>query len=152
MRKRTLLLLIAVVPAIGMQFFRPVLNEGELYGKQHINQVIAVPADIESTLKVACYDCHSNHTSYPWYSKVQPAAWWLSDHVTEGKDELNFSVFAAYQPKRQRHKLEEIAEQVKAREMPLKSYELVHPVAVLSEEQIKTLADWALTARNKIQE
>lgn len=46
----------------------------------------------------ACYSCHSNQTEEPWYSKVAPISWALSDHVTSGRDKLNFSEFDRWQP------------------------------------------------------
>jgi len=152
MKPRSILLLSLLVLFIGIQFIRPARNEGEIYGPAHISKSLPVPENIETTLKAACYDCHSNRTVYPWYAGIQPAAWWLANHVEEGKEELNFSEFTAYSPKRQRHKLEEVAEMVREHEMPLKSYELLHPVAVLSAEQITELSNWAMQTRAQIKE
>lgn len=44
------------------------------------------------TLAVAaCYDCHSNEThTYKW-EDVAPLSWWITNHVKEGRDALNFS-------------------------------------------------------------
>ncbi len=39
----------------------------------------------------ACYDCHSNEVQTPWYGKVAPVSWWLTSHVNDGRDALNFS-------------------------------------------------------------
>jgi Haem-binding domain len=39
----------------------------------------------------ACYDCHSNQTRTPWYGKVAPISWWLTNHVDKGRAALNFS-------------------------------------------------------------
>jgi len=39
----------------------------------------------------ACYDCHSNQTKTPWYGKVAPISWWLTNHVDDGRAALNFS-------------------------------------------------------------
>jgi len=39
----------------------------------------------------ACYDCHSNRTKTPWYGKVAPISWWLTNHVDDGRAALNFS-------------------------------------------------------------
>jgi hypothetical protein len=108
-----------------------------------LSSVLAVPQDVAEVLKTSCYDCHSNTTHYPWYSHIQPIGWWLQHHVDEGKQELNFDVFASYRLRRQYHKLEEIAEQVKAAEMPLNSYTLVHGDAKLSAMQQNLLTSWA---------
>ena len=60
------------------------------------NDFIAVtqPSDeIVTILKDACYDCHSNNVTYPWYTNIAPFSWWIKDHVNDGRDELNFSEF-----------------------------------------------------------
>lgn len=52
---------------------------------------IAAPARIEALLIRACYDCHSNRTRWPWYSRVAPVSWLVARDVTLGRKELNFS-------------------------------------------------------------
>jgi Haem-binding domain len=39
----------------------------------------------------ACFDCHSNQTRTPWYGKIAPVSWWLTNHVKDGRAALNFS-------------------------------------------------------------
>jgi hypothetical protein len=63
--------------------------------------------------------------------------------VNEGKRELNFSEFAAYAPKRQHKKLEEVIDQVKKGEMPLDSYLWMHKDAKLSKDEKEALLVWA---------
>jgi hypothetical protein len=109
-----------------------------------------MPQNVQQILKTSCYDCHSNNTVYPWYSNIQPVAWWLKDHIDEGKRELNFSEFATYRIGRQYRKLEEINGEVKENKMPLESYTLIHSDAKLSDEQKLTLATWVTTLRDSI--
>ncbi len=109
----------------------------------HVSKIIPIPEPVEATLKVACYDCHSNYTRYPWYAEVQPVAAWLADHIEEGKSELNFSEFTKRRVAVQNHKLEEVIEMVREGEMPLGSYTWVHRDAILSAEQKQQLIDWA---------
>lgn len=82
---------------------------------------------------MSCYDCHSNNTVYPWYSKVQPAAWFLIDHIKEGKEELNFNEWSNYSVRRKKSKLRSIIKQIESGEMPMESYTLIHRDALLSE-------------------
>lgn len=79
-------------------------------------------------------------------------AWWLDDHIMEGKKELNFDAFGNYSLRRQYHKLEEVAEQVEHDEMPLKSYTILHGDAKLTEEQKQTLIDWSASARKQMEQ
>jgi Haem-binding domain len=104
-----------------------------------------VPAEVASILDVACNDCHTNKTEYPWYAKVQPVAGWLNHHVDEGKHHLNLSNFMNIKVAFQNHKLEEIVEQVEKKEMPLPSYTYLglHSGANLTDAQRTTLITWA---------
>ncbi len=84
------------------------------------------PENIQAILTSKCYDCHSQQVTYPWYSYVQPVGWFLQDHITEGREHLNFSLWATYDAERAAHKLEEAFEEVEEGEMPLESYTWVH--------------------------
>ncbi len=139
------LLLLAL---IVIQFFRPAKNQSEGVSKNDISTLYAVPQDVQDILKRSCNDCHSNNTVYPWYAEVQPVAWWLDNHIKDGKKDLNFSEFATYRLRRQYKKLEEINELVKENEMPLNSYLWVHKDAKLSEQQKLTLANWVEAIRD----
>ena len=80
---------------------------------------------------MSCYDCHSNNTSYPWYNKVQPIAWFLENHIKEGKAELNFNEWKNYSDRRKNSKLRSIIKQIENGEMPMDSYTLIHRGAKL---------------------
>lgn len=144
------LLLFLVVAFIVIQFFHPEKNIHTGISSNEINKAIAVPEEVGKVLKTSCYDCHSNNTVYPWYASVQPVAWWLNNHIKEGKREVNFDEFASYSIRRQYKKLEEINEQVKEDEMPLSSYTLIHKDAVLSKEQKLSIANWASAAMDNL--
>lgn len=148
--KKVLLVLLAAFVII--QFFHPAKNTAsgpEAYAKD-ISKVHPIPADVQLILQKACNDCHSNNTQYPWYSNIQPVAWWLNDHVQEGKKELNFSEYAGYNLRRQYHKLEEVEEQVKEGEMPLSSYTFIHKEAKLTEAEKNALYNWVNTLRDSM--
>lgn len=81
----------------------------------------------------ACFDCHSNETKWPWYSRVAPISWMVADHVLEGRRALNFSEWPGGE-------LEEAAEEVRKERMPLASYLLGHPEARLSASEREALA------------
>jgi len=149
MVKKLLYVLLAII--VVLQFIRPERNISEVPSANDIRVHYPLPGNVESILKRACYDCHSNNTNYPWYTNIQPIGLWLQNHVNEGKSELNFSEFAAYTPKKADHKLEEVVEMIEAKEMPLESYTWIHKDAVLSAEEITILADWANNLRKTIQ-
>ncbi len=105
-------------------------------------------------LQVSCNDCHSNKTEYPWYSNIQPVAWWLSDHVEDGKKHLNFSEFTKIPLFVQNHKFEEVIEMVEEKEMPLADYTYLglHSEANLTDEQRGKIIDWAKAQMNYLKE
>ena len=144
MKKKILLGLAAVLVII--QFIRPEknLSDDRTYD---FSTKYAVPDNVKTILDVACNDCHSNKTAYPWYSNIQPIAWFLDNHVTDGKRHLNFSTFTKRPVAVQNHKFEETIEMVKEGEMPLPSYTWLglHSGANLTDEQRQILIKWAET-------
>lgn len=141
---------IFILAFIVIQFIRPAKNKSEGISNNDITKVYPVPENVQAILKTSCYDCHSNNTVYPWYSQIQPVAWWLNNHIEEGKRELNFSEFASYRIGRQYRKLDEVNKQVKEDEMPLDSYLWIHKNAKLDEQQKLTLANWVTSVRDSI--
>lgn len=110
------------------------------------------PEEVEHLLKVACYDCHSYETKYPWYSNIAPLSAWIGHHIEEGREHLNFSIWASYSFEKAEHKLEECAEETEELEMPLSSYTITHGDAKLSAEQVKLLTEWFEAQRRFIKE
>lgn len=125
-----------------MQFFRITKTNAPIVVSNDFITINNPTSEVTSLLKSACYDCHSNESRYPWYSEVAPISWWLQDHIDEGKEHLNFSIWGTYSDKRADHKLEECAEEVEEGEMPLDSYTWTHNDANLSAEQRELLEDF----------
>ena len=128
---------------IIIQFIRPSGNHSNKLSPNDITLHYPVPDTVLSILRRSCYDCHSNNTTYPWYNRIQPVAWWLNSHVTDGKRKLNFSEFAAYPPKKQAGKLKNTVEEIKEGGMPLDSYLWIHHDAGLEQGQKDLLIHWA---------
>ncbi|MBK9732758.1 MAG: heme-binding domain-containing protein [Chitinophagaceae bacterium] len=144
------LLSMALIAFIVIQFFHPEKNDSN-DETQAITTKFEVPKEVVDILKTSCYDCHSNHTNYPWYSKIQPVDWWLDHHVKEGNEEVNFSVFASYSPRRQYRKFVEIKEQIEEGEMPLEVYTLTHKDAILNEQQKQLVIQWSLAMKDTME-
>ncbi|MGX5821004.1 heme-binding domain-containing protein [Chitinophaga lutea] len=136
---------------VVIQFFQPTKNEASGTPSRHISAKYPIPENVAGILQRACNDCHSNNTVYPWYSHVQPVAWWLDKHVRDGKRHLNFDEFMGYPAARQYHKLEETVEMVEDDEMPLSSYTFIHANARLTAEEKKQVTDWCRSVRSTMQ-
>lgn len=109
------------------------------YGHEHSNPpVVEEPAwDRPATRALAvraCFDCHSNETRWPWYSRVAPMSWLVRSHVDEGREELNFSEW-----NRSYEEASEASEALSEGEMPLASYVLLHSSARLSPDDKRAL-------------
>jgi len=135
--KRTLLVFLAV--SLLAQFLQPDRTAPtSLPGSDLI--ALTMPRDsVAGLLRAACYDCHSNSTTYPWYSYITPVNFWLERHVDEGRDELNLSEWGAHKEKWQRHKAREAVEMLQDGSMPPDSYTLLHGEARLDEAERREL-------------
>lgn len=142
---------VVIILFILIQVFRPVKN----ISAEITSDDIRYHSDDTVALKIisrACFDCHSNHTHYPWYAEFQPTAWYLQNHVINGKKKLNFSEFGSYTPKKAAHKMEDVIEEVKKGEMPLKSYRLIHRESRLTDEEQRIVVKWAEKMMSKYPE
>jgi len=147
MKKVLVILLVAIVL---IQFFPIDKNSPAPTPGMDFLAIKNTPESTANLIRNGCYDCHSNESKYPWYSNVQPIAWFLKDHIDEGRKKLNFSTFATYEPKRQAHKLFEAVEMVENGEMPLDSYVLGHPEADFTDAQKQELIKYFKTVESDI--
>ncbi len=102
-----------------------------------------VPDDIAQKLKTSCYDCHSNETSYPWYSYVAPVSFLVSRDTREGRRKLNFSIWNNLSKVKKAKYLDNINDEVSEGEMPMEIYTYLHSGSKLSEKDREAIAAWA---------
>lgn len=145
MTKKIILTLCLLVVAI--QFIRIDKTNPPVDATKDFISITKPSPEVAALLTSACYDCHSNTTSYPWYSNLAPISWWLKHHVNEGREHLNFSVWSDYSAERKAHKLEEMEEEVKEGEMPMESYTITHGDAKLSLSQREELVKFISSLR-----
>lgn len=100
------------------------------------------PAQIETLLTRACYDCHSDQTRWPWYSRIAPVSWLVARDVALGRQQLNFSDWGSYYPQTRMRKLQWMGRVLRERSMPPWSYRLMHPEARLTGDQRAELLGW----------
>ena len=147
MLKRILKLLgyLGLVALVVIQFIRPEKNQAGYETFKTFEADTKPSNEVVGILKSNCYDCHSNHTEYPWYAEVAPISLWLDEHVEHGKEEFNVSEWKDYSVKKKDHKLEELIEEVEEGHMPLDSYTWIH--GNLNDDDKKLLIQWATLAR-----
>ncbi|MFV8376996.1 heme-binding domain-containing protein [Flavobacterium sp. LB1P71] len=126
-----------------MQLYQPARNESfEQELTANFTKMYDVPKNVETILRTSCYDCHSNNTNYPLYSYIQPARFFMEEHIKDGKKDLNFNAFGNYSKRKQENKLEAIIKQIKSDEMPLASYTLLHKNAIVTPAQKEEIINW----------
>jgi mono/diheme cytochrome c family protein len=109
------------------------------YGRDHSNPPVGTEPDWDSPRTrelavVACFDCHSNQTEWPWYSNVAPVSWLTQRDVDEGRSALNFSDWNG-----QRQEIDEAVETIEEGEMPPWYYLPTHRDADLSDAEKEEL-------------
>ena len=142
--------MIVLVAFVGIQFIPTERNQSDFVPKTDFLLANNTPETISNLLMESCYDCHSNNTKYPWYNRIQPIAWFLEDHIIEGKKELNFSEWAAYSDRRKNSKLNSIISQIEDDEMPLYSYTLIHRDAVYSDSEKEMVIEYMRDLKDKL--
>ncbi len=85
-----------VVIFLGIQFFRIDKTNPPINEEMDFIKMTNPPIKVGTILKTSCYDCHSNESSYPWYTNVAPFSWWVKHHINEGRENLNFSDLGTY--------------------------------------------------------
>ena len=103
---------------------------------------IGGPGAVVAILERSCYDCHSNETRWPWYSRVAPVSWVIARDVREGREQLNFSRWAEYTQKEKARHSDEILDEVSKGGMPLKAYVLLHREAKMKPGDVDVLRTW----------
>lgn len=155
--------LMAVVVLVGIQFI-PVDRSNP-----PVTSDVQAPAEVDAILRRACYDCHSNETVWPWYSRVAPVSWLIAEDVEEGREELNFSTWPPGDSDTDSDSdadsnadsnadsdggvaglLEDLDELIEEEEMPPWYYVLMHSDADLGHEERTQLRAWAARLRTTL--
>lgn len=134
--KKILIAIIAILVVI--QFIPHEMSTAEV---NPVEEFSSDNEELTNILQTACYDCHSNETTYPWYASIAPVNYWLDGHVEHGREHLNFSEWNTYPIADQRHAAKEIVEVVEKKEMPMLFYWLIHWDAKLTDAERKVIVD-----------
>jgi len=135
-RGRRVLFWVGLLVLVGMQFIPLDRSNPPVTGE------ISAPDPVMEVLRNSCYDCHSNETRWPWYSKVAPISWRVVSHVHEAREHLNFSQWQGMPVEDREHAMEEIWDEVESGGMPLTDYLWMHPEAEPTDPQKEALRRW----------
>ncbi len=135
---KTILKLILVVIVAGIVLFG--LIQLIPFGRNHTNPPAVQEPNWDSpqtrALAVrACFDCHSNQTTWPWYANIAPISWLTVHDVQEGRQRLNFSDIGA----RGGRSIREVGRVINEGSMPPFYYVWLHPSAGLTDAEKQAL-------------
>ena len=150
MRRLRVFILIVIIVLAGIQFIPVKQNVSKEVPSSDFIHLYNPNEEVSDIMKTSCYNCHSNNTIYPWYSKVQPVGLYLERHIDKGKENLNFSEFGTYSARRQKNKLTSMIDQIKEDRMPLPAYTFIHQDAKLSVEDKKEVTGFLESLKDSI--
>src|SRR5467141_1505221 len=104
---------------VGMQFI-PIPKESENGKTPRVHMQEVIDPQVGAILDRSCEDCHSNHTRWPWYSRVAPISWIVYRDVSKGRNKLDFSQWQ--QEPHSANARMEICDAVSDGSMPLGTY------------------------------
>jgi hypothetical protein len=100
--------------------------------------------DVLPLFKAACFDCHTTHTVWPWYHAIPGVRQFIEGHVDDGRRALDLTPgFPFDKGSKLLKDLRRIAGNVQRKDMPLDSYQWMHPEARLTDDQRATIVHWA---------
>ena len=98
----------------------------------------------------SCQNCHSDRTSWPWYSHLAPVSWLIEKDVHNGRDHWNMSKWDEYSLDQREDILSRMAPMVRNRKMPLPQYLFLHPEAKLTDADVDVLYRWSRSERKRL--
>ena len=135
--RRILLFLLGIL--LLAQFIQPDRTAPAPDPARDMLTITNAPADIQQLVVGACYDCHSHRTEYPWYGYITPMSFLVQDHINEGREHLNFSLWDKYAGSEEAG---EAAEELQEGEMPPGYYRLMRGHGRLSDADKQKLVAW----------
>jgi hypothetical protein len=121
-KKRFLILVVAGLVGFGVLQVFPAkifgVHTEDIGSNPPQRHTLDAPPEVQAILRRACFDCHSNETRWPLYSRIAPGSWLMARDIHNGRNHLNFSEWADHDEDEKKTDLENCWEQVEAGEMP----------------------------------
>lgn len=130
--------IVFVVVFAAAQLIRPERTNPPTDPSRTIEAQVKNASGLVAVLDRSCGDCHSNDTSWPWYTQIAPASWLMAYGVTSGRKAVNFSEWASYRPELQRALLSASCKDASTGKMP-GAYTLLRPETRLSAQDVETI-------------
>jgi len=137
-----------VIFLVAIEIFQPRRTNPPVMPSRSLSAHMEVPTDVYSALLRSCGDCHSNRTSWPWYSRVAPLSWIIVDDVNEGRRHMNFDDWESLEnPQTVNDRLTGICKEIQKKSMPPYSYRLAHGDLRLNPQETAWICAWSQAFR-----
>jgi hypothetical protein len=133
-----------------VQFKRPARTNPSIDQSQTIEAQTQMTPQVAAILDRSCRDCHSNRTVWPWYTNISPVSWFTTDHVNEGRKDMNLSEWGKLPKDRQAKKLQQMCDLVQDGVMPLSTYTPLHAGSKPGPYEVKTICAWTEAERARL--
>ncbi len=143
MNRRTRGWLVGFATVVAIQALRmPVRNERAPGG-------FAAPTTVQSAVRAACFQCHSEHARWPWYAQIAPVSWFIHAQVGEARKRLNFTAWKdyLYDPGTAARKFGAIDQMVRSGAMPPWYFRALSARGRLTPAQRAAIESWAIEGR-----
>ena len=120
----------------------------------HSNPLFQGASIHEATLSLfqrSCQNCHSDNIRLPWYSRIPPASWIVSNDIDNALRRVNFSHWDSYTANEQEKFLTRIGAAVRTGRMPLPRYTFLHREAVLAPQERRQIYEWSRAEKKRLQ-
>jgi hypothetical protein len=112
--------------------------------ERSFDRIFQPPEAVMEVLRRSCFDCHSQQTRWPWYSRLPVIGSEVERDVRQGRLHMNLSDWNRdADVMEQADLISGLCETVRMRLMPLPKYLLLHPFARVSEAEAQVVCDWA---------
>lgn len=142
-RRLTQVVVAVVVVFAAAQLVRPDRANPPTDPSRTIQAHLGAANGAGAVLDRSCGDCHSNRTTWPWYTHIAPVSWLMAYGVKTGRKAVNFSDWAQYPAETQRTLLAASCKDVTQGRMPGSAWTRLHPEAQLSPQDVATICEAA---------
>lgn len=140
----------AVILLVGVALFGMMAASREHESPRTLVEGVTHDPAVAKILARSCQDCHSDRTRWPWYGRIPPASWLLSNDVAAARSHMDFSRWGQYSLDDKREILTEMAAELRTNQMPPGRYLFMHPHARLSAGEIALISQWTRNERHKL--
>lgn len=134
-------------------------HSGESHGARHVEEEatseeqIKLASDLyqkmaEPIFKKSCLDCHGTPAAMPWYYRFPIVKGMIEGDMKEAKEHLDMSAGFPFGGHGNNFEdLEAVSETIAKKDMPPRSYRLLHPSSALTKDEESTILEWIQKTR-----